>query len=39
MSMFNDIVWDVKGMMKYVNTIQRQFNSMLVDSLAVIGLS
>ena len=28
-----------KEMMKYVKTIQRQYNSMLVDSLAVIGLS
>ena len=26
-------------MMKYVETIQRQLNSMLVDSFAVIGLS
>ena len=28
-----------KEMMKYVKTIQRQLNSMLVDSLADIGLS
>ena len=39
MSMFNDIVWGAKGKMNYVKIIQRQSNSMLVDSLAVIGLS
>ena len=39
MSMFNDIVWDSKGNDETCETIQRQLNSMLVDSLAVIGLS
>ena len=39
MSMSNDMVWDSKGMMKYVETIQRQFNRMFVDSVAVTGLS
>ena len=39
MSKSNDMVWDSKGMMKYVETIQRQFNRMLVESVAVIVLS
>ena len=39
MSMFNDFVWDAKGMMNYAWIIQRPLKSMLKDSLAVIGLA
>ena len=38
MSMYNDIAWD-EEIQKDVNTIHRQLRNMLVDSLAVIGLS
>ena len=39
MSMYNDIVWEKKEIQKDVNTIHRQLHNMLVNSLAVIGLS
>ena len=40
MSMFNDVVWDAKGNDELcLNNPKTILNSMLVDSLAVIGLS
>ena len=39
MSMCNDIVWREKEIENDVNTLHRQLQNMLVNSLAVIGLS
>ena len=39
MSMYNVIAWGEKGIQKEVNTIHRHLRNMLVNSLAVIGLS
>ena len=39
MSMCNDIAWENREMQKDTNTIHRQLRNMLVNCLAVIGLS